>query len=163
MTKIVNLNTYPINNEISTTGYQSIIQSSILQLDSQGFVKLPNFLQTKIVEELTSSMLQLKRRGIGFNSNNYHNVFLEDDGSSSIESTSTPPSSLNPHHIQLKSSKLILNAKDLAAHTELNDLSHPNPSLTSLVLYCKLSSYIHHLIHMVNTMEIYFTKAIVPS
>ena len=138
--KIVNLNTYPINNKNGTSN-QSIIQSSISQLNSQGFVKLPNFLQTKIVDELTSSMLQLEQRGIGFYSNNRHNVFLEDDGCS--ESTSSQP--MHPHHIQLKSSKLILNAKDLAAHTELNDLSHPNPSLTSLVLYCKLSSYIHHL------------------
>ena len=117
MMKVVNLNTYPINDDKSSN-YQSIIQSSISQLDSQGFVKLHNFLQPEIVDELTSSMLQLEQRGIGFYSNNSHNVFLEDDGSS--ESASSP--SLNPHHIQLNSSKLILNAKDLVAHTELNDL-----------------------------------------
>ena len=119
MMKIVNLDTYPINDNKSTR-YQSIIQSSISQLDSQGFVKLHNFLQPEIVDELTSSMLQLEQRGIGFYSNNSHNVFLEDDTNGSSSSTSSQ--SMNPHHIQLKSSKLILNAHDLAAHTELNDL-----------------------------------------
>ena len=75
--------------------------------------------------KLTSSILELEQRGIGVYSNNSHNVFLEDDinGSISSESTSIPPSTLNPQHIQLKSSKLILNAHDLAAHTsDLNDL-----------------------------------------
>ena len=81
MMKVVNLITYPINDDKSSS-YQSIIQSSISQLSSQGFVKLHNFLQPEIVDELTSSMLQLEQRGIGFYSNNSHNVFLEDDGSS---------------------------------------------------------------------------------
>ena len=91
---------------------------------------MPNFLQPEIVDELTSSMLQLEQRGIGFYSNNSHNVFLEDDGSS--ESASSP-SSLNPHHIQLKSSKLILNAHDLAAHTELNDYLFTSQSFISFI------------------------------
>ena len=52
MMKVVNLNTYPINDDKSSN-YQSIIQSSISQLDSQGFVKLHNFLQPEIVDELT--------------------------------------------------------------------------------------------------------------
>ena len=48
--------------------------------------------------------------------------------------------SLNPHHIQLKSSKLILNAHDLAAHTELNDLftSQSFISFISSILQTKL-------------------------
>ena len=124
MMKIVNLNTYPISNDESTS-YQYIVKSSRSQLDRQGFVKLPCFLQAEIINKLTSSILELEQRGIGFYSNNSHNVFLEDDinGSISSESTSSPPSSLNPQRIQLKSSKLILNAHDLAAHTsDLNDL-----------------------------------------
>ena len=42
-----------------------------MMISSQGFVKLHNFLQPEIINKLTSSMLQLKRRGIGFYSNNY--------------------------------------------------------------------------------------------
>ena len=86
MMKVVNLNTYPIN-DYKSTRYQSIIQSSISQLDSKGFVKLQNFLQPEIINNLTSSILELEQRGIGFYSNNSHNVFLEDDGSSEV-----------PHH-----------------------------------------------------------------
>ena len=75
---IVNLQTYPINNEGSTK-YQSLLQSSISQLNEQGFVSLPNFLRTDVIDELTSSILQLEQRGIGYVSNDTHNVFLEEN------------------------------------------------------------------------------------
>ena len=72
--------------------------------------------------------MQLEKRNIGFYSNNTHNVFLEEDTNSddtNTESSSSqpPPPSMHPRHIQLKSSKLILNANDIAPHTsELNNL-----------------------------------------
>ena len=71
--------------------------------------------------------MQLEKRNIGFYSNNTHNVFLEEDTNSddtdTESSSSQQPPSMHPRHIQLKSSKLILNANDIAPHTsELNNL-----------------------------------------
>ena len=118
---IVNLQTYPINNEGSAR-YQSLLHSSITQLNEQGFVSLPNFLRTNVIDELTSSILQLEQQGIGYISNDTHNVFLEDDDDNN---DTGDKSSMHPRHIHLKSSKLILNAQDIAGpHTtnQLNDL-----------------------------------------
>lgn len=103
---IVNLQKYPINNEEGSTRYQSLLQSSISQLNEKGFVSLPNFLRTDVIDELTSSILQLEQRGIGYVSNDTHSVFLEENDNSN-ENNAIEKSSMHPRHIHRKSSKLI--------------------------------------------------------
>ena len=116
---IVNLSQYPIHEEVKSDAYRSLIRSSISQIEKQGFVSLPNFLSPNVVDELTSSILALEQRGIGFCSRDSHNVFLEEDETDS----SSLPSSMHPRHINLNSSKLIFNSHDLDPHsTQLNNL-----------------------------------------
>ncbi|KAL9180964.1 hypothetical protein ACHAXT_009769 [Thalassiosira profunda] len=109
---IVNLERFPIHKE-GNPEHQRLLQlSSIKQLQQRGFVSLPNFLRTDAINELTSSILELERRGVGFHSNDTHNVFLEENA----DNSSASPSSMHPRHIQLESSKLILNARDIAPY-----------------------------------------------
>lgn len=65
---------------------------------------------------LTSSILKLEEDGVGYYSNDSHNVFLDGDDESDT------PSSMHPRQIQLNSSKVILNAKDLLRSKEVPDL-----------------------------------------
>ena len=133
---IVNLTRYPIQDERSTN-YQSLLESSISQLDWQGFVSLPNFLRPDAIDDLTRAIVALEKKGVGFHSSDSHNVFLEDNGSSSSPSYS----SMHPRHIHLKSSKLILNAHDIAPYTTgLNNLflSQTFHNFISSILQTKL-------------------------
>lgn len=132
----VNLAKYPIEDD-ETANYRSLLQSSVRQLDERGFVRLPNFLASDAVNDLTSSILKLEKEGVGFRSRDSHNVFLEDDESPS----SSKMNPMHPRRIQLKSSKLILNAHDLAPYADgLNKLFHSQTFLKfiSSVLQTKL-------------------------
>ena len=134
MEQIVNLTKYPIHKR--NADYESLLQSSMSQLDRQGFVSLPNFLCPDAIDELTSSILALEKKGVGFNSSDSHNVFLEEDDTSSSKS-----SSFHPCHIQLDSSKLILNAHNIAPYTaKLNHLfmSQAFLNFISSILQAKL-------------------------
>jgi len=48
-------------------------------MNKDRFVSLPNFLRINVIDELTSPILQLEQRGIGYVSNDTHNVFLEEN------------------------------------------------------------------------------------
>ncbi|KAL7531643.1 hypothetical protein ACHAWF_003861 [Thalassiosira exigua] len=109
---IVNTDKYPIHDE-GSAGYCSLVESSKSQLDGRGFVWLPGFLRSEAIHDLTASVLSLERRGGGFCSADSHNVFLE--GGSDCDSDDQS-SSTHPARIRLKSSKLILNARDMAPY-----------------------------------------------
>jgi hypothetical protein len=125
LSEIVNIAQYPIDGERGKNNpndYEKLLQSSISQLDLRGFVSLSNFLRPDAIDKLTSCILDLERRGAGFFSSDSHNVFLEEAENDAGPSVSS--SSMNhPRNVRLNSSKLILNANDLAPHAfELNDL-----------------------------------------
>ena len=137
---IVDLAKYPIDDTNNST-YQILLQSSISQLDDQGFVSLPNFLRADAIHKLTSSILSLEDKGVGFHSSDSHNVFLEEGDDDDVSSSQTSSSIHNPRYIKLNSSKLILNANDIAAHTPgLEDLftSFEFLDFISFVLQTKL-------------------------
>ena len=114
---MINYIAYPI--DAKSDEYNDLAKKCTEQLGVQGFVSLKNFLTPRSVSSLVSSILHLEKQGIGFYSTEKHNVFLEDNATPSNED----PGSLHPRHIQLKSSKLLINAKDLAPDaSELNSL-----------------------------------------
>ena len=119
---MINYNQYPINAS-STSEYDALVKMCKEQLGHQGFVSLRRFLQPSSVDELVSGILDIEKKGWGFYSTERHNVFLEDHAPSSLDDHDI--NSLHPRHIQLKSSKLIINAKALSPHaTELDNLFH---------------------------------------
>lgn len=121
---MINYNKYPINTP-SSSEYNDLVKVCIEQLGRQGFVSLKNFLKPHRVNSLVSSILSLERQGIGFYSKETHNVFLEGNDSVSIGGQEKNSLHLHPRHVQLKSSKLLINAKDLApCAAGLNELFH---------------------------------------
>ena len=112
---MINYTIYPIHIP-SGKEYASLVKMCTDQLDYQGFVSLKNFLKPQHVDALISSLLVLERKGVGFYSSERHNVFLDEIDSSSV-SAMNEDSRSHPRHIQLKSSKLLISAKDLAPHT----------------------------------------------
>lgn len=108
---MINYSEYPID-AASTSEYAAMIKICKEQLRVQGFVSLKNFLDSRCVSSLVSSILDLEQLGVGFYSTERHNVFLEDNAKES-SSTDQDAKSLHPRHIQLKSSKLLINANDL--------------------------------------------------
>lgn len=108
---MINYSEYPID-AASTSEYAAMIKICKEQLRVQGFVSLKNFLDSRCVSSLVSSILDLEQLGVGFYSTERHNVFLEDNAKES-SSTDQGAKSLHPRHIQLKSSKLLINANDL--------------------------------------------------
>ncbi|KAL3827217.1 hypothetical protein ACHAXA_006772 [Cyclostephanos tholiformis] len=116
---IVNIEKYPIDTKKDASGYEKLLQSSISQLTVQGFVALPDFLRPCAIDKLTSCILDLERRGVGFYSCDSHNVFLEEEGDSASFQSPTN----HPRNVLLNSSKLIIDARHLAPHfVELTDL-----------------------------------------
>lgn len=121
---MINYEEYPITSA-TEYAYVALIQTCREQLDKQGFVSLKHFLLPRSVGSLLSSVLDLESQSVGFYSTEHHNVFLED---SNDQNTSN---SFHPRHIQLKSSKLLINARDLAPRvSELDDLVQSEAFLT---------------------------------
>mmetsp|Transcript_11013 Transcript_11013/g.18140 ORF Transcript_11013/g.18140 Transcript_11013/m.18140 type:complete len:295 (-) Transcript_11013:527-1411(-) len=115
----INYSKYPINQfENDADGrYNTLLQSSIKQMNRDGFVSLPSFLLPDAVDALTSCILELEKVGVGFYSTDSHNVFLDaDDEQSGVLSP------LHPSRIQLNSSKHIINASDLLLAKEAPNL-----------------------------------------
>lgn len=115
--KIVNVDEYPIEQaHCDEEGEPSpLVRKCREQLEQRGFASLPNFLTPEAIRDLTSSVLELEEMGVGFRSSDCHNVFLEEnDGGGEGDRGGEP--STHPRQIRLKSSKLILNACDLAQH-----------------------------------------------
>lgn len=119
---MINYSKYPINNQTyKSPEYDALVQSCKEQIRLQGFVCLKRFIESKYVDDLVSSILDLEKKGFGFYSTEKHNVFLEENASSPREEHCF--NSLHPRCVQLKSSKLLMNAKDLSSHaTELENL-----------------------------------------
>lgn len=113
----INYSKYPIDQFDSDDDgrYHALLQSCISQMEKDGFVSLSDFLLPDTVNALTSSIQQLEQDGVGYYSKDSHNVFLDEDQESM-------PSSLHPRQIQLHSSKVIINAKDLLASKEVPKL-----------------------------------------
>jgi hypothetical protein len=121
--------------------YRKLVQLSMSQLDLHGFISLPGFLRPNAVNKLVSCIFDLERRGVEYYPSDSHNVFLEeeeeggdDDGPpasfsfSLLSSLSSSPLSSANNHPRLRSSKLILNALDLA------------PQVTGLVRTVRVSA-----------------------
>jgi len=113
----INYSKYPIDQfEHDDDGrYNSLLQDSIKQMNRDGFVSLPSFLLPEAVDALTSYILKLEEDGVGFYSTESHNVFLDTD----VESGVSP---IHPRRVQLKSSKLIINASELLLSKEAPNL-----------------------------------------
>ncbi|KAL7448190.1 hypothetical protein ACHAWC_000429, partial [Mediolabrus comicus] len=114
----INYSKYPIDQFDSDDDgkYHALLQSCISQMESDGFVKLSDFLLPDGVNALTSSIQHLEQDGVGYYSKDSHNVFLDGDDERDM------PPSLHPRQIQLNSSKVIINAKDLLRSKEVPDL-----------------------------------------
>ncbi|KAL7453466.1 hypothetical protein ACHAWC_006082 [Mediolabrus comicus] len=114
----INYSKYPIDQFDSDDDgrYHALLQSCISQMERDGFVSLSDFLLPDAVNALTSSIQHLEQDGVGYYSTDSHNVFLDGDGETDL------PPSLHPRQIQLNSSKVIINAKDLLRSGEVPDL-----------------------------------------
>lgn len=135
---MINYNQYPIGTS-STSEYEALVKTCKEQLCRDGFVSLRHFLEPSSVDALVSGILDIEKGGGGFYSTERHNVFLEDHTPSSLHDNEI--NTLHPRHIQLNSSKLIINAKDLAPHAaELNNLFYSSTFLDFIcdVLQTKL-------------------------
>jgi len=109
MKETIDLGRYPIHRR-QTEAHTRLVETSRAQLREEGFVSLPNFVNRDVVDRVTAAIVQLERDGIGFYSRDSHNVFLEEHKVSNQSSSND----LHPRFIEMKSSKLILNACDLA-------------------------------------------------
>lgn len=124
---MIDYEVYPI---ICTSApeYVALVQTCREQLDKQGFVSLKHFLLPQSVDNLVSSVLNLENSA-GFYSREHHSVFLEDNIDTSNDQNTSD--SFHPRHIQLESSKLLINARDLAPHvSELDYLYQSEAFLT---------------------------------
>lgn len=118
---MINFSEYPID-AASTSDYAALVKICREQLRIQGFVSLKHFLDHRCVSTLVSNIRDLEQQGVGFYSTERHNVFLEDNATESL-GTDQDAKSSHPRHIQLKSSKLLINANDLAPKaSELDSL-----------------------------------------
>lgn len=136
----INFAKYPIEQfENDNDGnYNALLQSCISQMKHDGFVALPNFLLPDAVDALISSISKLEEDGVGFYSTDSHNVFLDAEEESDL-------SPLHPRRIQLKSSKLIINAKEIL-------LSKKAPNLDEIFMSQKS---ILHFISSVMQIKLY--------
>ena len=107
MDAIIDLERYPIH--LQTEARTRLVETSRAQLREDGFVSLPNFVKRNVVDSATTAIVQLERDGVGFHSRESHNIFLEEH-----KVTNQTSSDLHPRFIELKSSKTLLNACDLA-------------------------------------------------
>ena len=107
MDGIIDLERYPIH--LQTEARTRLVETSRAQLREDGFVSLPNFVERNVVDSATAAIVQLERDGVGFHSRESHNIFLEEH-----KVTNQTSSDLHPRFIELKSSKTLLNACDLA-------------------------------------------------
>lgn len=114
----INYAKYPIDqfDNDDDGRYNSLLQSSIKQMNRDGFLSLTSFLLPDAVNALTSCILKLEKYGVGFYSTESHNVFLDADEQRGSKSP------LHPSRIQLKSSKHIINASDLLLAKEAPNL-----------------------------------------
>ncbi|KAL3794765.1 hypothetical protein HJC23_012775 [Cyclotella cryptica] len=119
---MINYSKYPIHNQTDKSpDYDALVQLCKDQIRRQGFVCLKSFLESSFVDHLISSVLDLEKQGVGFYSTERHNIFLEENSSTPTEEHSNISS--HPRNIQLKSSKILINAKDLSSHaTDLDNL-----------------------------------------
>ena len=128
---MINYTKYPISDgHDSNDSYHSLIQQCILQMQENGFVALPDFICPDGLHSLTQSILNLKDGG--FYSTEMHNVFLEEDGNKNGSSSSTSPS-IHPRHVQLKSSKIIINAHDLSRTAAQLDFLFSSPHFIQFI------------------------------
>ena len=160
--QMINQSKYPISRDEdkNSAAYKSLLQTCRDQLDHQGFVSLPSFLQPEHVDALITNILELE--GVGFYSTEKHNVFLE-------ENDSPCNKSLHPRCIQLKSSKLLIHAKDLAPHaSDLDNLFQSTPFLhfISDVLQTKLypstddyGKYYANIFHVGDQLSWHFDRS----
>jgi len=119
---MIDYSKYPVNIQTDKSPeYDALVQSCREQIRLQGFVYLKRFIESNYVDDLVSSILNLETQGVGFYSTERHNIFLEENASSPREEHSF--NSLHPRSVQLKSSKILIKAKDLSSNaTDLDNL-----------------------------------------
>ena len=141
MKNTIDLERYPLH--LQTEARMRLVEVSRAQLKDEGFVSLPHFVQRDVVDGVTAVILQLERDGAGFYSRDSHNVFLED------HRVTNSSNHLHPRFIELNSSKLILNACDLAQtpSTSIGALDHLDKLFSSPLVIDFVSEVLQSKVH----------------
>ena len=118
---LIDLERYPLAGPIAGT---TLLAECHKQLDSQGFVCLPDFIWASAAEAITKEVLKLEENGAGFSSSEDHGIFLvreplADDG--------LPER--HPQKVQQQSSKLLFAADQLGSSSALATLYAWHPLL----------------------------------
>ena len=140
MKNTIDLERYPLH--LQTEARMRLVEVSRAQLKDEGFVSLPHFVQRDVVDGVTAVILQLERDGAGFYSRDSHNVFLEDH-----RVTNQSSDQLHPRFIEQKSSKLILNACDLAQTPSTDALDHLDKLFSSPLVIDFVSEVLQSKVH----------------